>query len=275
MAIIRRLHNSLQFRLTGVPILEEHVIAGKRLISRRGTIRLSPDKDDAWLYALAQRSRCVLDIGSNIGQAAILILLSDTVEKIVLVDPNPNALSIAAENVIRNAGPRIASFVCAFASDVSGGSQDFWTVGLGAAGSMYATHAKTAARKGSHYCVPTITVDEIVYRLGLEPDLVKVDVEGAEAKVLHGAAKLAQAQNCRFFVEMHSSNELPMTENARTLMGWCDSVGYTAWYLKEHAVLASPDQIAHRGRCHLILQPSGWEYPDWLKAIEESAAVLW
>lgn len=273
MPAIKRILNSLQLRLTGVPMLESSIVGGKSVLVRRGTLRMPPDKDDAWLLAMARHSHSVLDIGSNIGQAAMIVLLSDVVGQIVLVDPNPSALSIAAENVIRNAGPRIASFVCAFASDVSGESQDFWTVGLGAAGSMYATHAKTAARKGSHYPVPTITVDDITKRLRLDPDLVKIDVEGAEGKVLNGAVELANSQKARFFVEMHSSRELPMIKNAEDVLRWCTDTRYTAWYLRDHAVLDSPNRIADRGRCHLLLQPANWDYPEWLRRIEQNSML--
>lgn len=273
MSIIRRIHNFLHSRIAGIPILEECQLAGKHLIVRRGTVRTSPDKDDAWLLALARHSHYVLDIGSNIGQAAMNILLSDSVKRIVLVDPNPNALSIAAENVIRNGGARPASFVCAFVSNLGGTSQNFWTVGLGAAGSMYASHAKTAASQSAHYSVPTITVDEINNHLRFEPDLVKIDVEGAEDKVLEGAVELARSGECRFFVEMHSSTELPMRENANRIIGWCSRVNYRAWYLTEHCQLTTPDQIAHRGRCHLLLLPMDAEYPSWIKGIRQGSPI--
>lgn len=60
------------------------------------------DYDDAWILALGFDSRVVFDVGCNVGQSTLLLLHSDRIEQIVLIDPNPAALAIAAENLIRN-----------------------------------------------------------------------------------------------------------------------------------------------------------------------------
>jgi hypothetical protein len=54
------------------------------------------------------------------------------------------------------------------------------------------------------------------------------------------------------------------------VLAWCQATGYAALYLAEGAWLESPDRIAGRGRCHLLLQPAAWPYPDWLKGIKQS-----
>ncbi len=64
-----------------------------------------------------------------------------------------------------------------------------------------------------------------------------------------------------------------MSENAGRIILWCKELNYTAWYLKEKVALISPDHIAHRGRCHLLLQPSDWDFPEFLKDIEQGAAL--
>lgn len=46
-----------------------------------------------------------------------------------------------------------------------------------------------------------------------------------------------------------------------------------AWYCANKEELTDPEQIAHRGRCHLLLQPGAWEYPDWLRNISQSAPL--
>lgn len=270
MSIITRGLNSIQTRLTGIPRLEKTTILNRELNLRRGTYRKKTDYDDAWLFACALRSHTVLDIGSNIGQASVIMTLSPTVKQIALVDPNPNALGIAADNLIRNGLSYRTSYICAFVSDIAGSTQTFWTVSFGAAGSMYKSHAQTASRKDSHFEVNTTTIDEITTELRIDPDLIKVDVEGAESKVLAGGSAYALQKKTRYFVEMHSSTELPMIQNAAQVLEWCTSHGYTAWYLRDHKQLTSPDQIANRGRCHLLLQPGEWEYPDWLLPIQQS-----
>lgn len=252
-----------------LPWVEQEVL-GRPLRVRYGTLRAKPDKDDAWLLACALRAEHILDVGANVGQAALLMLRSASVHSIILVDPNPAALAVAAEQLIHNHLSAGARFVTAFVAEREGEMVEFWTVGTGSAGSRYAGHAQTAARKGHSFPVPTTTVDRICEQGDMLPDLVKVDVEGAEHEVLLGSRVLAGHQQTRFFVEMHSPPELPMLENARRVLDWCRETGYAAWYLTDKSLLTAPEQIQHRGRCHLLLQPGDWSFPAWLEGIEQS-----
>ncbi len=119
--------------------------------------------------------------------------------------------------------------------------------------------------------VPMTTIDRLVEEQGWAPGFVKIDVEGAEAKVLAGACQTAQAARPWFMVEMHSPPELPMIENARLVLEWCTANDYKAWYMKEAAVMDRPEMIAHRGRCHLLLLPADFAYPAELAGISQGA----
>jgi methylase of polypeptide subunit release factors len=44
----------------------------------------------------------VFDVGANVGQAALIELSSATVREGILIEANPEALSIAAETIIRS-----------------------------------------------------------------------------------------------------------------------------------------------------------------------------
>src|SRR5687768_12557748 len=72
------------------------------------------DYDDAWTLALSRRSEVIFDVGSNVGQAALLMTYGGNVKEIFLIDPNPEALSVAAENFIRNNLAGRARFICSF-----------------------------------------------------------------------------------------------------------------------------------------------------------------
>lgn len=239
----------------------------------KGTLRTKPDYDDAWLLALGYEAEVVFDIGSNIGQSALLLLHPGQVREIVLVDANPLALSQAAQNLILNGLCQRARFICAFASDRATETVDFYTIGTGAAGSFFASHARTASVLKAKQSVPTTTIDGLTEALNCLPDLVKIDVEGAEFLVLQGATDLARRQMTRFFVEMHSNAELPMSGNAQNILDWCRQVGYEAWYLKEKIKLTTPQPIAHRGRCHLLLLPADKSLPQGLAGLEQGAPL--
>ncbi|MEL7590323.1 MAG: FkbM family methyltransferase [Anaerolineaceae bacterium] len=239
---------------------------------RDGTIRKTPDKDDGWLFACASLSTRIFDIGVNIGQSAFLELYPGSVEHVLLVDTNPMALSIAAENLIVNGLINRVNFECGFVSEQPGKELDFYTVLYGAAGSMFKTHAKTAAKRDLHFKVTTTTINLLTEKYGV-PDFIKVDVEGAESFVLDGADEVMDQKKTRFLVEMHSSAELPMVENARRILAICRDLYYDAWYLAKNVKLESPDQLKDRGRCHLLLQPGGWEWPSKVLRIKENAAL--
>jgi FkbM family methyltransferase len=204
---------------------------------------------------------------------ALLALLCPEVRQVVLFEPNPDALMVASENLIRNKLSARARFVCAFVSAGSGDTARLWTVGSGAAGSVYASHAATASRGGHSIDVPTATLDEVSDAYGVVPELVKVDVEGAESQVLEGARRLASHNRSRFLVEVHSNPDLTITANTAAILSWCEGRDYAAWYLARHARLTDPEQVRDRGRCHVLLQPSAWPYPPWLVGIQQSAAL--
>ena len=252
-------------------------IVSKRILNKNyrvieGTIRDKIDKDDAWLFALSAHHKNMFDIGANIGQSAMLMLYHRNIENIVLVDPNPEALSKAAENLILNNLSQKAKFIPAFISDKNDDVIDFYTVGAGAAGSKFKGFAKTAKKLKSYYPVNTLTIDHLVKSTGISPDLIKVDVEGAEIEVLNGATELAKKMNTTFILEIHSGEELNITENTRLILEWCDKNNYSGWYLKDKTLL-DIDSIKNRGRYHALLIPKHRQFPEYLKDINENAAL--
>lgn len=248
-------------------------LLGREFTLLQGVVR-TPDYDDAWLLACSQHAATMMDIGANVGFTALLALAFNAdLEELIIVEPSPDALSHCAENLIRNHLVHRARFVCAFASNRDEDQAQLWTVEGGAAGSMYREHAITANRKNSSIRVPTITVDGLCTGYEVVPDLIKIDVEGAEHLVLEGSVACARKQQTRFLVEMHSNRELKMLDNARSLLAWCQLTGYKAWYMKTASALENPATIEHRGRCHLLLQPASWVYPEWLERLPQGAPL--
>lgn len=272
-SFFRRIETRVRYEL-GLPFpWVQHSFLGRDLVLRSGTLREEVDYDDAWLYACAKHAEVMFDVGANVGQSALMALHSAKLKQVVLIEANWEALSVAAENLIRNGMSAKARFVGAFAAESSDASVDFWTVGTGAAGSMFQGHAVTASRQGSVQSVPTVSLDDLCDQFAVVPDLIKIDVEGAEAKVLNGSKVLAGKRRSRFMVEMHSPPELPMETNAALVLAWAKELDYAVWYLSAGGRIDSPQPIKHRGRCHLLLQPAEWPYPDWLVGISQSAAI--
>ena len=265
----RKLKKIIGYYLKKEKLYQDSELFGIKLKVLPGTIRKNVDKDDAWYTALVQNAEKVFDLGCNIGYMSLLAAVQKNNKSILLVDPNPEALAKASQNMILNNFGIKSKFITAFIGENDGEKLNFYTVGSGEAGSMYSSHAETAAAVNSFYEVEKITIDTLVNLIGFVPDLIKIDVEGAESLALLGATKTASFQKSKLFIEMHALKELSMKENAQKILNWCLQNSYKAFYLKEAVELTNPEMIEKRGKCHLLLVPINEEYPIYLKNIKE------
>lgn len=128
-------------------------VLGRRYEVVAGTVGRR-DYGDAWLAALAREARVVFDVGSNVGQAALMMLAWNTIEEIVLVEANPDALAVAAENLVLNGLIDRARLVRAFAADADGGEVRFYTVGTGARGACTRASPTSPPRSASRRWSP-------------------------------------------------------------------------------------------------------------------------
>lgn len=213
-----------------------------------------------------------VDVGCNVGFFSLASCILRPTSNVLAIDGNPECAAVTAANLVRNGFGERARAISAFVSD-SQGDVKFQAVGTGAAGSAVAGLSPTAEWLGETITVRTQTLDTIIERTGISPDLIKVDVEGAEREVLSGATRTVEEHHPRFMVEMHSGGALTMEKNVADVLAWCENHGYDAWYLKDAERLTSPAPVAQRGRCHLLLQRTGEPYPSVLEGIEQGAPI--
>ena len=116
-------------------------------------------------------------------------------------------------------------------------------------------------------------MDYLYSYYGLRPDLVKIDVEGAETLVMEGAKTLAKETKCTFFVEMHNVKDLGMEKATEMMIAWSRKMDYRVWYLKTAEELISGEPVKTRGKYHLLLLPNEKPYFSYLKGIEQNAPL--
>ncbi len=242
----------------------EKNINGKKIVTVKGTYTDEWDADFDWYILLAKNSKKIYEIGSNMGQTALLALINANIDKILLVDPNPQALLVANKNVLINNWIHKTNSYLGFVGKNSGEVINFYTIGKGAAGSMYKSHSETASMINNFYKVATVTLDYLHSHFCWTPDFIKIDVEGAEALVISGGKELLKNNAIKVLVEMHANEELSMLENATKVLNLCVEINYSAWYLKTKERLTSPETISKRGRCHLLLLPKDIAFPSYL-----------
>jgi hypothetical protein len=82
------------------------------------------------------------------------------------------------------------------------------------------------------------TLDELVDRHGLAPDVVKIDVEGHEAKVLVGAERTIERFRPRLIVEVHPSELRAAGEHPSQIAAWLSERGYHIRTFADHRAAA-------------------------------------
>jgi len=140
--------------------------------------------------ARARSSRCVLDIGAERGFYTHLALrYMAPPGRVVAVEPDPVRCAVLRSFFARD---RRVSVVEAAVGATSG-----WLTLTRPAGKS----ASAVAARGDSFTARCVRVDDLPD--ARTTDLVKIDVEGAEAEVLAGMPALFARRCCQLFVEYH------------------------------------------------------------------------
>lgn len=136
------------------------------------------------------RQRDVLDVGANIGLFSVKCasLLPDN--KVVAVEPTPNALRLLRKNISRNGFEGRIEIFAGVVNDQEGtvdinfipGKEEYSTMGKLA-------HPSVAGLSTTIMKVEALSLDTIVSRYNIDPGFIKIDVEGMEHLVLAGATE--------------------------------------------------------------------------------------
>jgi FkbM family methyltransferase len=135
--------------------------------------------------------RVIVDCGANIGVTSLFLAARYPRAKVLSVEPHPENFALLKANV--ETVPRIIPIRAC----VTGTPQS--TVRFTADRAAWGNRITTDSRG---VLVPAITIDELCEQDGIEKiDLLKLDIEGAEAQVLENGTFLARTEH--IIVELH------------------------------------------------------------------------
>jgi FkbM family methyltransferase len=194
------------------------------------------------LISLCKPGSTVVDVGANIGITALRCAhLSGESGKVVAIEPDPLNVARLRANIARNPAPNIEVLEVAL-GDREG------TVGLGVpnARNRGGTRVETSLSLTTAE-VQTTTLDHIAEtHLDLRPNLLKIDVEGYETKVLRGGLRFISAFRPVIFLEVSDEHLHYQGSSPAELLSLLEGQGYSSVEAISRDAVHSTDLLAGR-----------------------------
>jgi FkbM family methyltransferase len=152
------------------------------------------------LDSLLHPGATVIDVGANIGYNTLYAAHCVGPQgRVYALEPAQDNVSVLYTNIFANCLTNI--FVLPYAAGSTTGVRQFYLRGdVSAVNSLF--HDNFYAEVTDKVEVLTVPLDELI---PLEPDLVKIDVEGGELDVLQGMSRMLQSPTLRLIAEWHPS----------------------------------------------------------------------
>ncbi len=145
-----------------------------------------------------QPGSSAVDVGANVGSTTLIMAARCGARgQVVAFEPEPSARRVLQENIALNPGVAAVVIEESACADREG-SATFFARG-GARSSLDGDSTDPAEHA---VIVPLTTLDAYVARAKLSPNLIKIDVEGAEVHVLRGAQQLLSS-DATILCELH------------------------------------------------------------------------
>jgi FkbM family methyltransferase len=155
----------------------------------------------------------VWDIGGNCGVFTVAAAhVAKTDAEIVVVEADPFLASLIQKSVTdRENNDKQIHVLCAAVSDCQGLAR-FLVAQRGRASNSLEQSGHRNQAGGTRYVqhVPTITLDGLLPHFA-KPDLIKIDVEGAEALVLKGAPEILKTVRPLLYIEVGEEQNIEVT----------------------------------------------------------------
>jgi FkbM family methyltransferase len=197
----------------------------------------------------------VLDIGANFGQYSLVAgRRVGERGRVFAFEPLPSALEVLRDHVALNRLTQRVEVVPMVMTD-STGEIELWEPARDRQASISKPAAITREGDGGaplrRHVVSGTTIDEFSGARGIEPDLIKIDVEGAEANVLRGARRFLERGKGHIIFEAHPSALAHFGETTDGLLAVLSDAGWTAT-----EVYARGDPNDPEATLHYLCEPS-------------------
>jgi FkbM family methyltransferase len=147
----------------------------------------------------------VFDVGANVGYYTLLgAKLAGSSGKVYAFEPFVRNVAYLHRHVSLNKFKNVSIIPCACSDKMEVAA--FYPASNAAMGHLENTNDGSSDASGNITLVPTITLDAVAHRLSIWPDVIKIDVEGAELDVLRGALTIITTKKPAIFLSVHSES---------------------------------------------------------------------
>jgi FkbM family methyltransferase len=229
-------------------------------------------RDYELLFRLARDRSCVFDVGAKVGMTAMCMAGAMNGGKVVAFEAAETSCFVIERNIRLNALEDRIIAVNAVMGSVSGSSCVYhWNMISGRSGTVLAPRqGSTPVRKVS------ISLDDFARQNDMRPDLIKIDVEGAEQQVIAGMQSIMCEARPDVALELHAWPGMSAARNAEQILALLKPVGYRMLWLGNRQFLDDPSALAGMGmprdrvetRARLLLLPNGQPSPAWLESLD-------
>jgi FkbM family methyltransferase len=201
-----------------------------------------PQVVDFFLHQVCTGNKYFADVGANIGFYSLLFSHNNPDGRVDAFDPVPEALVKIYQNAKINEDSDININACAIGNE-QGVSEIF--VNSGHIGESSLSEELYATDKTHSYVVAMRTLDGI-YNTGQEapPDVIKIDVEGAELDVLQGGQRMLRNHTPELLLEIHPPMFTDAAATIEQIVTLLESAGYSNLYHIEGKKDISFDRLA-------------------------------
>ncbi len=171
--------------------------------------------DSSIVRALVRRGNSAIDIGANLGWYTTLISKSvGHGGKVISIEPLPEIFNLLKKNIEINKMDNCIPLNIAISDYIGKGEIHFFS-------GEPDTHSSLNTLGRSNYrkiMVQVDTVDNLCESYGLNPDFIKIDVEGAERELIQGASRTLRDTKPVLMIEFNLGTTSASGYDSRTLL---------------------------------------------------------
>lgn len=193
--------------------------------------KLHEPKVTLLLVEALREARCFADVGANLGWYTCVAARHLPRGSVHSFEMDARNFAVLQENVERNAFANVEANAVAV-SDTAGVTSYRRPAG-GLSAVLRLTPSGAANSAGDEVAVASLCLDEYFAARGASPDVLKIDVEGAEMKVLRGMRRILDSRPPVLFLEVHPRGLATFGNTVREVLSFLVERGYSITEVEE------------------------------------------